>query len=167
VSSLKTADSIYRYLHEGWGIPLLAVGEGDALDHEDPCHLLKISLDIGDIRLIRALPLWISLLDNIPPADASFDEKDRRRIAYLCDVGCRLEALRNSLTPGRKQSWTVSIMGLSPRAWEVCIPLVQDQKNQVAQSDIGHDWGILEPMDFSQYARFQKQFLTVRSGHGR
>jgi len=164
---LKTADSIYRYLHEGWAIPLLAVGEGDALDDEDPCHLLKISLDTGDVRLIRALPLWISLLDSLPPADASFDEQDRRRIAYLCDLGRRLEALRNSFTPMRRQSWTVSIVGLGPRNWEVRILLVQDQKNQVAQSDIGHDWGILEPMDFSQYARFQEQFLTVRSGHAR
>jgi hypothetical protein len=111
----EDADSLVGYLREHWGLPLGAARPAPALPRTTtPSDIVRRALSCGDLRLVRALPLWLSLVPEVDPLPSEWPVDDRRRLAYLCELAQALASLRKDRTLPRGDAWAASVAGIAP-----------------------------------------------------
>ena len=164
------ANAVAEFLRRHWGMPLRTTADVDPLPpSSDPVEVVRIALDSGDVRLVRALPCWVSLLANLPtvPEGSRWSDEDRRRLAYICELAAALRCLRESSVTPEDPDRPASVAGIEPKGWRRRIPLCPFEGRETASSIFGERWGILEPMAFPEYVAFQEQYLrTSEDSHG-
>lgn len=163
----EEADSLAAYLRGYWDIPLGTACPPRASPKAIlPSDVVRGALDSGDLRLVRALPLWLSLLPKVDPPPAGWRVEDRRRLAYLCELAQALASLRSSGRSRPDASWAASVAGIQPEPWGVRVPLCHSQGPVATPSLFGELWGIEEPMTFPEYVAFQDQLLALKRVEG-
>jgi len=157
------ADSLAAYLQISWGLPLGAARSAPPLPRTIlPSEVVRLALSSGDLRLVRALPLWLSLIPKVDPPPPWWPVDDRRRLAYLCEISRALASLRRDRGHVRGDSWPASAAGIQPGRWRERVPLCESPGPAAAPSMFGERWGIEEPMTFPEYVAFQDQFLSLK-----
>jgi hypothetical protein len=161
------ADSLAAYMHRSWGLPLGTAQAVPAVPVEtSPAEIMRLTLECGDLRLVRALPLWLSLVPKVDSAPREWPVDDRRKLAYLCELARALASLRGADMHAMGSSWATSVAGIEARAWPRKLPLCASPGPPVTPSLFGERWGIEEPMAFPEYVAFQKQYLFLSRNEG-
>jgi hypothetical protein len=156
-----TAAAALSQLRSRWRIPIVAATPPSVdvvVAPADIAGLLRALLDVLDARVSIAVALWLSLLDDIPALADDWSELDRRRVAYLAEMGRVLRLHRHEGEP----SWSVPrVAGLEPSSWATAVPLFDSFAPVLPASLPGRRWGIVEVVDVADYAAFQRLFLAV------
>jgi hypothetical protein len=159
----EEADFLVAYLRGTWGIPLGTAGQARGSPLKVlPSEIVRRALDCGDLRLVRALPLWLSLLPHVDPPPDGWSVPDRRRLAYLCELAQALASLRNARRSRPDASWAASVARIQPEPWGEKVTLCRSSGPVATPSVFGELWGIEEPMTFPEYVAFQDQFLALK-----
>jgi hypothetical protein len=162
----EDADRLVAYLRD-WGLPLGTEKKVDALPETTPLpEVVRGVLKCGDLRAVRALPLWLSLVPDVPPLPPGWSIEDRRRVAYLLELAHALATLREEDRSSRDDSWTAAVTGIEPQPWRERVPLCESPAPLATPSMFGERWGIEEPMNFPEYAAFQRQYLDLIGREG-
>ena len=163
-------DAIVEFLRRNWHFPLGSAANASPIPRaSDPAEVVRSALATGDVRLVRALPHWVSLLSRPPsvPTGSIWSGGDRRRLAYICELAAALRCLRVDLATLETADRPAVTAGIEPKTWPHRIPLCDFDSPEIAASIFGERWGILEPMAFPEYVTFQKQHLsTNKAGSG-
>jgi len=159
----EDADFLVAYLHDYWGLPLGTARPATPLPRTTPpSEVVRLALSCGDLRLVRAMPLWLSLIGEVDPVPPEWLVDDRRRLAYLCELAQALGSLRKDRRFPRGDSWVALVAGIEPRHWEEKVPLCESPGPLATPSMFGERWGVEEPITFPEYVAFQNQYLALR-----
>jgi hypothetical protein len=158
-----TAVRAFSLLRAGWGIPLGSRAEEADLVPSRPVgviDLLRALLRALDARGSLAVALWLSLLDDLPALPSDWTEADRRRFAYLAEMA---RCLRLQRGDGELPWSAEAACGLRAGAWPHRLRLFDSAAPELPASRLGRRWGVAEVLDATEFAGFQRLFLTSRA----
>jgi hypothetical protein len=160
---MEPLERIARHFRHEWGIPLLA-GPPESGDRSlSPASILRAVLEGGDARVVLAAALWLSLLEDGPELEGEWSDPDRRRVGYLCEIARCLDLLREEPATRRPSSWPQRVAGIAPQYASRRVPLFVSPAPPVPSSRFGVRWGIVEVLEFAEYAALQREFLLRRT----
>jgi hypothetical protein len=161
---MSLVEAVVRHFCHGFRIPLLAGPELSGDESLAAASILRTVLAAGDARLVVATPLWLSLLDAPVVLGEGWSGEDRRRVAYLGEIGRCLGLLRGGAGIARAPDWPRRIAGLEPAAFPGRIDLFRSPAPPLPSSIFGDRWGVVEVLAFSDYAAFQRKYLDRLPG---